>query len=107
MNPRFETYDGLGMTTPVAYSCIKSALISLSSYATKYLKDENIRINVVSPSGIFDNQSEIFVKRYKQHCLNKGMLDASDLNGVVDFLLSNNSKYINGQNIIIDDGFTL
>ena len=107
MNPRFDTYEDLKMTTPVAYSCIKSGLISLSAYAAKYLKGENIRINIVSPSGIFDNQNEVFVERYKKYCLNKGMLDASDLTGAVSFLLSEDSKYINGQNLIVDDGFTL
>lgn len=107
MNPRFETYEGLEMTTPVAYSCIKSGLISLCKYAVKYLAGKNIRINVVSLSGILDQQDPIFVERYKKFCLNKGMLDAEDLNGLIHFLLSDESKYINGQNIIIDDGYTL
>ena len=75
MNPRSDTYKGLKMTTPIAYSCIKSGLISLSTYAAKYLKGDNIRINIVSPSGIFDNQDEVFVDRYKNYCLNKGMLE--------------------------------
>ena len=107
MNPRFETYEGLEMTTPVAYSCIKSGLISLCKYAVKYLAGKNIRINVVSLSGILDQQDPIFIERYKKFCLNKGMLDAEDLNGLIHFLLSDESKYINGQNIIIDDGYTL
>lgn len=107
MNPRFDTYEGLPMTTPVAYSCIKSGLISLCKYATKYLAGENIRINVVNLSGIFDNQDSTFVKRYKKYCLNKGMLDTEDLTGLIRFLVSDDSKYINGQGIVIDDGFTL
>ena len=107
MNPRFDTYEGLKMTTPIAYSAIKSGLQSMCSYMAKYLKGENIRINVVSPSGIFDHQPEIFIERYKKYCLNKGMLDSEDLVGTIKFLISDESKYINGQNIIIDDGFTL
>ena len=47
MSPRFDTYEGLKMTTPVAYSCIKSGLISLCKYAAKYLAGSNIRINVI------------------------------------------------------------
>ena len=107
MSPKFDTYEGLKMTTPVAYSCIKSGLISLSKYAVKYLAGENIRINTISPSGVLDGQNPLFLERYKKYCLNKGMLDADDICGVIEFLLSTNSKYINGQNIIVDDGFTL
>ena len=68
----------------------------------------NIRINVVlEVSGIFDGQPEIFVERYKKYCLSKGMLDPSDISGTIKYLLSEESKYINGQNIVLDDGFTL
>jgi len=67
----------------------------------------NIKVNTLSPGGIFDNQDEKFVKQYKDVCLNKGMLDKSDLKGSLVYLLSVMSRYVNGQNIIVDDGFTL
>ena len=73
----------------------------------KYLKDTNIRVNCISPGGIFDDQPETFLSSYRNKCLNKGMLNPSDLVGTLIFLLSDSSKYINGQNIIVDDGFTL
>lgn len=107
MNPRFDTYEGLGFTTPVSYTCIKTAIIGMTKYAAKYMVGKNVRINIVSPSGIYDNQNSLFVERYKKYCLNKGLLDAHDLNGVIEFLVSPSSNYINGQNIVIDDGFTL
>jgi len=47
------------------------------------------------------------LKAYKEFCLNKGMLDAKDVSGTVLFLLSDLSEYVNGQNIVVDDGFTL
>ena len=61
MNPRFDTYESLNMTTPVAYSCIKSGLISLCKYVAKYYTGLNIRINVVSVSGIFDGQIQKYL----------------------------------------------
>jgi NAD(P)-dependent dehydrogenase (short-subunit alcohol dehydrogenase family) len=73
----------------------------------KYLKGTNIRVNCLSPGGIFDNQNEKFLSKYNDKCLNKGMLDANDLTGTLLFLISDQSKYINGQNLIVDDGFTL
>lgn len=105
--PKFEVYENTPMTMPVEYAAIKSGLIHLTQYMAKYFKGMNIKVNTLSPGGIFDNQNEIFLKKYKQECSNKGMLDKSDLKGTLVYLLSDMSKYVNGQNIIVDDGFTL
>lgn len=105
--PRFEIYKGTKMSNSVEYSVIKSGLIHLTKYMTKYLKGENIRVNTISPGGIFDNQTEPFLNNYRAFCLNKGMLHKSDITGTLIFLLSEMSTFINGQNIIVDDGFTL
>jgi len=105
--PKFEIYDGTNMTVPVEYASIKSGLIHLTKYMAKYFKGMNIKVNTLSPGGIFDNQDEKFLEAYKEHCLNKGMLDTKDLSGTLIYLLSEMSKYINGQNIIIDDGWCL
>ena len=107
ITPRFEIYKNTEMTTPVEYTAIKSALINLTKYMAKYFKGTNIRFNSVSLGGILNNQPESFIKGYNSYCLSKGMLDPNDINGVIVFLLSESSKYINGQNIVIDDGFTL
>ena len=105
--PKFDIYEGQNMTLPVEYAVIKSALIHLTKYLAKYCKSKNIRINCISPGGIFDNQPEKFINNYHSHCLNKGMLDKSDINGSLIYLLSGLSQCVNGQNIIVDDGFTL
>ena len=105
--PKFEIYSGTNMTTPVEYAAIKSGLIHLTKYMARYFKGMNIKVNTLSPGGIFDNQNELFLEKYNNECLNKGMLDKSDLKGTLVYLLSDMSKYVNGQNIIVDDGFTL
>lgn len=105
--PRFEIYEGTSMTTPVEYAAIKSALIHLTKYMAKYFKEKNIRVNSISLGGILDNQPNTFMSNYKAFTLNKGMLDGKDIVGTLLFLLSDASEYINGQNIIVDDGFTL
>ena len=105
--PRFEIYDNTPMTMPVEYAAIKSALIHLTKYMAKYYKGKNIRVNAISLGGLIDNQPKEFLESYKSFCLNKGMLDKSDINGTLIYLLSNLSNFINGQNIVIDDGFTL
>lgn len=105
--PKFEIYNNTSMTMPVEYAAIKSALIHLTKYMAKYFKGMNIRVNLLSPGGIFDNQPKEFLEKYNQYCLNKGMLDKSDLKGTLVYLLSDMSKFVNGQNIVVDDGFTL
>lgn len=107
VSPKFEVYDKTSMTMPVEYAAIKSGLIHLTKYMAKYFKGMNIRVNTLSPGGILDNQPESFLEQYKEKCLNKGMLDKSDLKGTLVYLLSDMSKYLNGQNIIVDDGFSL
>ena len=105
--PRFEIYDNTPMTMPVEYAAIKSGLIHLSKYMAKYFKGKNIRVNTISLGGIEDKQPESFLKAYKEFCLNKGMLNAKDISGTVLYLLSDLSEFVNGQNIVVDDGFTL
>lgn len=105
--PRFEIYERTNMTTPIEYVAIKSGLIHLTKYMAKYFKGMNIRINTLSPGGILDDQPAQFLKAYKDKCLSKGMLDKSDLKGTLVYLLSDISQYVNGQNIIVDDGFSL
>ncbi|WP_454863062.1 oxidoreductase [Pseudomonas hormoni] len=105
--PKFDIYNNTPMTMPVEYAAIKSALLHLSKYLTSYVSDSHFRSNSVSPGGIFDNQSALFVEEYKKHCLGKGMLDIDDVIGSIVFLLSDSSKYLNGQNLIVDDGFSL
>lgn len=105
--PRFEIYDNTPMTMPVEYAAIKSGLIHLTKYMAKYFKGKNIRVNTISLGGIEDKQPEAFLKAYKDFCLNKGMLNAKDVSGTVLYLLSDLSEFVNGQNIVVDDGFTL
>tara|TARA_B110000967_G_scaffold175975_1_gene189122 strand:- start:494 stop:1264 length:771 start_codon:yes stop_codon:yes gene_type:complete len=105
--PKFEIYDETTMTMPVEYAAIKSGLIHLTKYMAKYFSGMGIRVNSISPGGILDKQPTAFINRYGEHCLEKGLLDKSDINGTLAFLLSDMSKYLNGQNIIVDDGFSL
>lgn len=107
MAPRFQVYDGTSMTMPVEYAVIKSGLIHLTTYMAKSFKGKNIRVNCLSPGGVLADQPKPFLDAYKSFSLNKGMLDPSDLVGSLVFLLSEQSTYINGQNIVVDDGFSL
>jgi len=105
--PRFDLYGGTTMSMPVEYAAIKSGLLQLTRYFAKRLQGGNIRVNAISPGGIADGQDRRFLARYRKYCLNKGMLDPADVSGALVFLLSGASRYVNGQNIVVDDGFSL
>ena len=105
--PKFDIYNNTKMTMPVEYAAIKSAIQHLSKYVVTYVNDSRFRINLVSPGGLLDNQSEIFCQAYKKQTCGKGMLDVSDVVGSIMFLLSDQSRYVTGQNIVVDDGFSL
>ena len=105
--PKFEHYEGTSMYSSVEYSVSKAGIISMTRWLAKYYKNKNIRVNCVSPGGILDQQPQSFLGKYRDSCTSKGMLDPTDVAGTVLFLLSDQSKYINGQNIVIDDGWSL
>jgi NAD(P)-dependent dehydrogenase (short-subunit alcohol dehydrogenase family) len=105
--PRFQIYAGTKMTVPVEYALIKAGVIQLTRYIAQYYKGSGVRCNAVSPGGILDRQPESFVSNYDAFCANKGMLDPQDISGALIFLLSDNSRYMDGQILVVDDGFSL
>lgn len=105
--PKFEIYNNTPMTMPVEYAAIKSGLIHLSKYVAKYVSDSRFRVNLVSPGGIFDHQPPDFLNAYKNETFGKGMLDVTDVLGSIVFLLSSMANFVNGQNIVVDDGFSM
>lgn len=109
MVPRFGVYSGTTMTMPVEYAAIKAGIEHMTRYVNAYMKGRGtaFRANCVSPGGIMDGQDERFLESYRAHCMSKGMLDSADIIGAILFLLSDQSRYLAGQNLIIDDGFSI
>ena len=102
----FTIYEGTNMTSAAAYSAIKGGIINFSRYLASYYGRHGVRVNCVSPGGIFDNQNEIFVKNYENKVPLKRMGNPDDIAPAVSFLLSDEAKYITGQNLIVDGGWT-
>jgi len=106
--PRFELYENADFTSPVEYYAIKGALLSLTKYLASYLGQHNIRVNALSPGGVFNQQAESFVERYAKKTLIGGdMAQLDDLTGALVFLLSDASKYMTGQNVVVDGGWSI
>lgn len=106
VGPDFTIYDGTSMTIPVAYSAIKGGLVNLSRYLASYFGPDNLRVNCVSPGGIFDYQPESFVSNYNRKVPLRRMGKPEDIAPSVAFLLSDDASYITGVNLHVDGGWT-
>lgn len=96
--------DDMQPVKPVTYSVIKTGLIGLTLYLATYWADKNVRCNALSPGGVFNNQSEEFVQRLSALIPLGRMASKDEYRAAVQFLCSNASSYMNGQNIILDGG---
>ena len=105
---RLYKKEGLGAdeqpVKPVTYSVIKSGLVGLTRYLATYWSDQNIRSNALSPGGVFNKQDDKFVKQLSSLIPLGRMANKDEYRSAVQFLCSDASSYLNGQNVIMDGG---
>jgi NAD(P)-dependent dehydrogenase (short-subunit alcohol dehydrogenase family) len=106
LGPHFSIYRNLGITMPSEYSAIKGGIINFTRYLATYLASYTIRVNSISPGGIYDKQSPSFVKRYCKEVPLGRMASPLDIVGGVIYLASDASSYVTGQNLMIDGGWS-
>ena len=99
-------YENTSITTAAPYSAIKGGIINFTRYLASYYGRQGVRVNCVSPGGILDKQHNIFIENYERKVPMGRMGNPDDIAPAVSFLLSDDEKYITGQNIIIDGGWT-
>ena len=95
------------MTMPAAYSAIKGGINNFTRYLASYYGKYQIRINTISPGGIFDNQPESFVNSYNSKVPLKRMGNPEDIVSAVFYLLTDESSYITGHNLVVDGGWSI
>ncbi len=105
--PDFTIYKGTNMTMPAAYSAIKGGINNFTKYLASYHGSKGIRVNSVSPGGIFDNQDKTFVRHYEKKVPLQRMGQPKDIAPSVSFLLSDDASYITGHNLLIDGGWSI
>mgnify|MGYP006074980917 CR=1 FL=1 len=104
--PDHSIYDNETFDTFPGYSASKFGMIGLSKWlATRWAKN-NIRVNSVSPGGIFNNQSKSFIKKYSKRVPLSRMGHKDEITGILLYLISDHSSYCTGQNFIIDGGLS-
>lgn len=92
---------------PVTYSVIKTGLIGLTRYLAAYWAEDNIRVNALSPGGVYNNHSKEFTNRINKLIPMGRMAEKGEYRGAIQFLCSDDSSYMTGQNIVIDGGRTI
>jgi NAD(P)-dependent dehydrogenase (short-subunit alcohol dehydrogenase family) len=98
--------DHLQSAKPVSYSVVKSALIGLTRYLATYWADRGVRVNAISPGGVFDGQPEEFVAKLSELIPLGRMANLDEYQGAMLFLCSDASSYMTGSNLVIDGGRT-
>jgi NAD(P)-dependent dehydrogenase (short-subunit alcohol dehydrogenase family) len=91
---------------PVTYSVIKHGLIGLTKYLATYWADRGVRVNAISPGGVFNNQDPAFVERLARLIPMGRMAEVGEYRSAVQFLCSDASNYMTGHNLIMDGGRT-
>ncbi len=105
LGPDYSLYSGTEMGNPAAYAASKGGLIQLTRWLATTLAPD-VRVNTISPGGVYRNQPDKFVQRYVSRTPLARMANAEDFKGAIAYLASDLSGYVTGQNLLVDDGWS-
>jgi NAD(P)-dependent dehydrogenase (short-subunit alcohol dehydrogenase family) len=104
VGPDWRLYEGTAMGNPAAYGASKGALIQFTNWLATTLAP-HVRVNTISPGGVWRNQPEAFAERYVSRTPLGRMATEEDFKGAALYLASDLSAYVTGQNLVVDGGW--
>jgi NAD(P)-dependent dehydrogenase (short-subunit alcohol dehydrogenase family) len=99
-------YRGRPINTPAVYSASKAGVIGLTRHLATYWAERGVRVNTLTPGGVSSGQNSEFSRRYAARIPLGRMAEADDMVGAAVFLASDASRYVTGQNIVVDGGLS-
>jgi NAD(P)-dependent dehydrogenase (short-subunit alcohol dehydrogenase family) len=106
VSPNHRMYPGTGVHQPVAYSVSKSGVIALTRYLATLWADQGVRVNCVTPGGVYNQHPEVFAERYATLSPMGRMASKEEMRGAIVYLASPASAYCTGHNLVVDGGWT-
>lgn len=106
VSPNHKMYPGTGISQPVAYSVSKHGVVALTKYLATLWAEKGVRVNALTPGGIFNGHNGLFLERFQQLNPIGRMSDKTELRGGIVYLASDASSHVIGHNLIIDGGWT-
>jgi NAD(P)-dependent dehydrogenase (short-subunit alcohol dehydrogenase family) len=106
VSPNHNIYPGTGISQPVAYSVSKHGVVSLTKYLATLWASKGVRVNALTPGGIFNGHQGLFLERFKNLNPIGRMSNKNELRGGIIYLASDASSHVVGHNLIIDGGWT-
>ena len=105
--PNHKIYPDTGIFQPISYSVSKHGVVALTKYLATMYAEKGIKINCISPGGVFNNQKEVFINKYNHLSPIGRMANKDEISGAILYLCSDASSNVIGHNLVVDGGWSL